>query len=194
VRGAALDQNEGQFRLKYRNAIVSDTEQIASLHADSWRRTYGGMMRDDFLESDVVQNRFLVWSQRLSTPSNNQFVVLAEDDGRVYGFACVFGDDDAKWGSLLDNIHVRSEMKGRGIGKRLIRSVAVWLQDRHPDSGLYLWVWEQNHRAQRFYESLGAANQGLAVRENPDGSFANNFRYWWPKLTALTIDAQAQHP
>ena len=73
-------------------------------------------------------------------------------------------------------------------------AAAVWLQHDHPQSGLYLWVWEQNHRVQRFDEGLGATNQELAVRENPDGSFANNLRYWWPTLDALTTDAQAQLP
>jgi hypothetical protein len=55
-----LTKNERQFRLEYRNAVVSDTEQIALLHADSWRETYRGMMRGEFLDGDVMQNRLSV--------------------------------------------------------------------------------------------------------------------------------------
>jgi len=39
----------------------------------------------------------------LSTPSANQFVILAEEEGVVVGFASAYGRDDDQWSSLLDN-------------------------------------------------------------------------------------------
>ncbi|MGA9725050.1 MAG: hypothetical protein WBQ86_21520 [Candidatus Binatus sp.] len=74
---------------------------VATLHAESWRAHYRGAYRDGYLDGDVVQDRIRVWKERLSTPAPNQFVVLAEEDDDLIGFACAYGGHDETWGSLL---------------------------------------------------------------------------------------------
>ena len=39
-----------------RTAGVRDAESMAALHADSWRRTYRGMMADAFLDGAALVN------------------------------------------------------------------------------------------------------------------------------------------
>lgn len=68
----------------FRKALSTDTERIALLHADSWRRTYRGSYRDEFLDSDVVANRLEVWRSRLAHDRKDQFVCLAEVDSRLF--------------------------------------------------------------------------------------------------------------
>lgn len=63
---------------QYRRAVGADAERIALLHADSWRRTYRGSYRDEFLDGDVVTNRLGVWRCRLANDREDQFVYLAE--------------------------------------------------------------------------------------------------------------------
>lgn len=99
---------------------------VATLHAESWRAHYRGAYRDEYLDGDVVQDRIRVWKERLSTPAPNQFVVLAEEDDDLIGFACAYGGHDESWGSLLDNIHVRPEHQRRGVGAALLAEVAAW--------------------------------------------------------------------
>jgi len=154
---------------------------VATLHAESWRAHYRGAYRDEYLDGDVVRDRFRVWEERLSTPTPvpNQFVVLAEDDGDLIGFACVYGGDDETWGSLLDNIHVRPDYQQRGVGAALLAEVAAWCRERHADCGLYLWVLQQNHRAQRFYQRLGASDHGGEISEPPGGGQIHGRRYAW---------------
>ena len=100
-----------------------------------------------------------------ATPALNQFVVLAEEDDDLIGFACAYGRHDETWGSLLDNIHVRPEYQRRGFGAGLVAEVAAWCRANYADCGLYLWVLEQNHPAQRFYQRLGASDQGGEISE-----------------------------
>lgn len=174
-------------RLKLRHATVQDAEEIALLHADSWRRNYRGMMRDEFLDGDMVQDRLSVWSERLLSGTPNQLVVVAEDGGAIDGFVCVFGDDDARWGSLIDNLHVRRDIQGRGIGRQLMHEAAGWVAINYPDRGLYLWVMQANDNAQRFYERLGGTNQGAEVHENAERGAAHVFRYAWSDARTLAM-------
>ena len=51
-----------------RHAGAEDADAIAHLHAESWRRTYRGMMSDDFLDHRALDNRRLTWRERLDAP------------------------------------------------------------------------------------------------------------------------------
>ncbi len=173
--------------MTYREANSNDAAAIAALHTKSWRHAYRGILRDDFLDGEVFQDRAAVWEQRLAAPPARQFVLVAEENMKMVGFVCVYGDADAHWGSLIDNLHVAKEMKGRGIGKALVKAAAAWIRENHPSAGMYLWVYEANVAARRFYENLGAANAEFIVKENPGGGSANSFRYVWSieKMSSL---------
>ncbi len=158
---------------------------VATLHAESWRVHYRGAYRDEYLDGDVVEDRRRVWEERLSTRAPNQFVVLAEEDDDLIGFACAYGGDDETWGSLLDNIHVRPEHQGRGVGAALMAEVAAWCRASYADCGLYLWVLAQNSRAQSFYLRLGATDQGGEVSEPPGGGQIHGRRYAWTTVPEI---------
>jgi ribosomal protein S18 acetylase RimI-like enzyme len=132
----------------------------------------------------VFDDRAEIWRARFASSNAAQFVVVAEDDGLLDGFACVYGADDPEWGSLLDNLHVRSERWRRGIGRELMRLAATWTAQRYP-GGLYLWVLEKNDAARRFYERLGGRDIEAAAFEAPGGGQIDSRRYWWPHAAAL---------
>ena len=165
--------------MRFREATGSDATTVAALHAESWRNHYRGAYQDEYLDGDVVEDRLRVWGERLSSPAPNQFVVLAFEGDDLIGFACAYGGHDEIWGSLLDNIHVRRGHQGRGVGTGLIAEVAAWCRANHADRGLYLWVLEQNRQAQRFYQCLGASDQGGEISEPPGGGRINGRRYAW---------------
>jgi GNAT superfamily N-acetyltransferase len=158
---------------------------VGTLHAESWRAHYRGAYRDEYLDGDVVGDRLRVWEERLSTPVSNQLVVLAEENDRLIGFACAYGRHDEKWGSLLDNLHVRPEHHGRGVGAELVAEVAAWCRANYADCGLYLWVLEQNRGAQRFYQRLGASDQGGEISVPPGGGQIHGRRYVWKAVPEI---------
>jgi GNAT superfamily N-acetyltransferase len=162
-----------------RLAQPEDAEHVAVLHADSWRRTYRGMMTDEFLDYRALENRRRVWHERLHASDPNQFVCLAQHASGTVGFICAFANEDATWGSYIDNLHVVYNMQRHGVGRALMRSAAEWLCGIQPDRGVYLWVMEANASARRFYERLGALNAGTADKEDPGGGHAPNCRYVW---------------
>jgi GNAT superfamily N-acetyltransferase len=186
------DLEQPQFRL----AGPADAEAVAKLHADSWRRHYRGAYSDAFLDGDVFADRLAVWTDRLREPDPHRCTILAEDTSLV-GFVNTFFGDDPGWGALLDNLHVADGRKRRGIASRLLALTAEAAAERAVQTGLYLWVLEQNVEARAFYEARG----GRCVERapvSPPGGIASRvtgspakLRYAWPD-TAMLLASRAQ--
>lgn len=171
--------------IEYRSATPSDAEAIAFLHARSWRDSYRGSFSDEFLDGDLPGERLGVWRERLDRPPDDQFVQVAVVGGEVVGFVCAYGAHDPQWGSLVDNLHVAAASKRGGIGSSLLRQAGAWLDRRHPELAVHLFVLEANAPARRFYERLGARNAGVATMETHGGAIVRSCRYTWPHPAAL---------
>jgi len=86
-------------------------------------------------------------------------VILAELDGEAAGFALYFHNYStflARPGLYLEDLFVEPELRGRGIGRRLLARLAAIAVDR--GCGRFEWsVLDWNEPAIGFYENLGAA-------------------------------------
>ncbi len=58
-------------------------------------------------------------------------------------------------GNVIDNLHVLPSAKGQGVGAALLGAAAEWSAAIYPSAGIYLWCFEQNAPACRFYEQRG---------------------------------------
>lgn len=188
----------------YRIARPEDADRIAHLHAESWRRAYRGSYSDAYLDGPVHEDRRAVWHERYRQPNERMYTLLALDptneDGPLLGFACSFAagtagapneHDDPKWGTLLDNLHVTGEAEGRGIGRQLLAASALWSEREHPEDGFFLWVLTENARARRFYEHLGAVDEGAEWSDMPGGRVLGH-RYVWHSIDPLRPYAPAR--
>jgi hypothetical protein len=172
--------------LTLREATEHDAAAIAKLHADSWRSAYRGILSDEYLDNRVRLERAALWQQRfLERAEKPFFVILAEAEKVLAGFACVFPDEDPTYGAFLDNLHVVPHRTGRGIGRRLLTAVAERLQADGRRGGLYLWVIAQNARARQFYSKAGALEVECVELAMPDDSRQMEMRCFWPKPGSL---------
>ena len=162
-----------------------DAQTLASIHAASWRSAYRGMLRDDFLDGDLPNHRLALWQRRLTPIPERHFGHLALVDGTPVGFAFAFGAHDPLWGTQVDNLHVLPGFGGRGIGKRLLRHLAERAHLDHPDTGVYLWVYELNAPARRFYAGLGGESVERVVIEAPGGGQVAEWRVAWRQTAPL---------
>ena len=165
--------------LYIRIAQQNDADTIAHLHARSWQMAYKGILSDAFLEDAVFADRQKVWQERFETTDNNRCIFVAVEDNRIVGFVCIYGNNDAKWGALIDNLHVSPDFKGRGIGKRLIDKAAKWIFETYQQTYFYLWVYADNKAARQFYEKIGGENVELDSYTSSDGTSADVLRYAW---------------
>jgi len=86
-------------------------------------------------------------------------VLLARYEGECAGFAVFFASYStflAQAGLYLEDLYVKPQLRGRGIGRALLKHLARLATER--DCGRMEWeVLDWNQPAIRFYEKLGAA-------------------------------------
>src|SRR5205814_9677091 len=105
---------------------------------------------------------------RLGAPAGTE-TLLAEQQDRLVGFVHVVFDDDPRWGSLVDNLHVVQDRRRNGIGSQLLARAARAVTDQATGNAMYLWVLEQNTAAQQVYRRYGATCVETATVSPPGG-------------------------
>lgn len=127
---------------------------------------------------------------RAAGPDDAERVALLHDVGLV-GFVHVVFDDDDRWGSLIDNLHVTKDRQRAGIGTALMTCAIVAVVETATSKSMYLWVLEQNTAAQRFYRAFGGTFVEKATVPPPGGVPARlngsptMLRVTWPDVSAL---------
>ena len=165
--------------ITYRTASLADAPTIGLLHAKSWQQHYKEVLSESYLKDYVVEDRLEVWQLRLEKPAKNQHIIVAEDKGIVCGFICLFFQENPVWGTLLDNLHVAYDWKGKGIGASLLKAGHQWSLQQDATVPMHLWVYASNKGAIAFYEKLDGRVAEKTMHHNPDGGSAVALRYVW---------------
>lgn len=164
--------------LRIREAEPRDAEAVARIHVRSWQAAYRGQLSDAYLDGLSVEERLGQHRAALESPGPHRTWV-AEEDGRVVGFAVTGpsqdADADERTGELYA-IYLDPDRFGAGIGKRLLDHALADLRERGFRTAT-LWVLETNERARRFYEREGWRADGLSTRERVDGEMRPTVRY-----------------
>lgn len=169
----------------FRQAKIQDAQNIAQLHTTSWQQNYRNVFSDQFLDTEVAADRLRVWEERCKEPAENQYIMLAEEKGKLLGFCCAYLNEDFSYGTYLDNLHVSSKAKGKGIGSKLIQNLVAKILDSKCPNGFYLWVLKQNTEAIRFYDQLkGAPVEHVIANDIGDVEFVK-IRYVWEDMKKL---------
>lgn len=153
------------------NAATPDTiaPLIAGLHAASWKVAYRGIFADAYLDGAVEAERLGHWQRRVpELVAGNGEIFLARLGQEAVGFVCVEIGPEREWGAFVDNLHMLPRLRGRRIGALLLARAAEWAR-AHGESQLYLWVFEANQQARRFYEREGWHAAERQIQEIPGG-------------------------
>jgi ribosomal protein S18 acetylase RimI-like enzyme len=152
-----------------RPATVADADDIAALHAASWRSAYRGIFKDGTLGPSLDGERREHW----------RAVLIA--DGQ--GFIAVWAAGDTGFGAYVDNLHVRPDRRSGGLGRRLLGAAMQRVATRG-ERRAYLWVFDANTRAIDFYRRLGGeiVEQGL---DEVDGQPVRHSRIAWSDTARL---------
>ena len=171
--------------MNVRRARPQDASAIARVQVDTWRSAYRGIVPDKHLDGMSYERLAKNWEERISDPDKRNALFVAEDDrGSVVGFAaCGDAREDARdYEAELYAIYVDQRMQRKGLGKRLVLSVAQELKARGFHSML-IWVLADN-QYKRFYESIGGKR--VRTKEVTIGEKAlQELGYGWDDLNAL---------
>lgn len=141
----------------YRDANPSDAEALAVFARESWVATFGHLPYPPHdLEAYLARN-YGAEIQRAEIADPELRYRLALDAAGIAGY-CMMGPlsmpvEDAK-GLELHRLYLHERAKGAGVADALMADCIAWARTRGAEA-LYLSVWENNERAQRFYRRHG---------------------------------------
>lgn len=140
-------------------------------------RTWGVAYRHVFPPEDldampIDETR---WTHRIAEPPPGWRTHVAEDGGRVIGFASVGPSRDQEGVGELYAIYVEPDGWSAGAGRALIERAEDALAASYREATL--WVLEANDRARRFYERAGWELDGVRKLETFLGSEVAEVRY-----------------
>ncbi|MEZ2303378.1 MAG: N-acetyltransferase family protein [Microcoleus sp.] len=170
-----------------RQAKIADVPAIARVNVDTWRTAYQKILPADYLAHLSYEDRESNWHDILINAEKNEyFVYVAENElGQIVGFAAGGYERTEKYvfykGELFA-IYILQEYQHRGIGRKLVGTIASQLSNLNLNSML-VWVLGDNS-ACRFYQVLG----GKKIEEqqtNRAGVLLKEIAYGWTDITML---------
>jgi ribosomal protein S18 acetylase RimI-like enzyme len=146
----------------YRDAETADAEALADFARRSWVATFGHLPYPPADLAAYLAKNYGADIQRTEIADPEVRYRLALRDGVIVGY-CMMGVlampvDDA-CGVELHRLYVDEGVKGAGVAVALMDDCVAWARSRAA-SALYLSVWENNERAQRFYRRFGFEDFG----------------------------------
>ncbi|MBI1251805.1 MAG: GNAT family N-acetyltransferase [Alphaproteobacteria bacterium] len=151
-----------------RDANADDAAALAALSRETFLATFGHLYRDEDRDAYIAQSFSpSIQAAEIADPKTRHR--LAERDGALIGFAkfgayklpAAIAEASAR---ELHRLYVVEDAKGTGVADALMR----WAIDQAVADGaaaMYLGVYQDNHRAQRFYARYGFERFGEYVFE-----------------------------
>jgi ribosomal protein S18 acetylase RimI-like enzyme len=146
-----------------RRAGAADAEALSAIGVATFIETFGHLYPKSDLERYLAEAYNPDRTRAdLTDPSKASWLV--EADGETVGYATAGGcalphpDVTADCGELK-RIYVKKAWQGSGLAGRLFAETMAWLQRSGPRT-VWLGVWSENHRAQRFYVRHGFGKAG----------------------------------
>jgi len=163
--------------MKLRPAEPADALTVARVHVRTWQAAYRGLLPDEFLDQLRPEDRAARYDFATRDPAKPQTIVAVEDD-EILGFVTT---GPSRSSELPDHgelyaLYVDPKQWNRGLGVVLMAAGRARLVDLG-FSKAYLWVLEDNERAERFYVKDGWAADGIRRKDRIWGIEVDEVRY-----------------
>ncbi len=148
--------------LRIRPVRVEEATELAALAARTFRDAFGPDNNPEDLQLHLATT-YTPDRMREALQDPECTSLFAEVDGVTVGYAQLFPrQPDPPLGDgarMLSRFYLEQGWLGQGIAPRLMDAVK---EDARRRGARYLWltVWQQNHRAARFYEKCGFRTSG----------------------------------
>lgn len=146
-----------------RRAGIADAEALVAIGVATFVETFAHLYPQSDLERYLAQAYDLERTRaELADPAKASWLVHAGEE--LVGYAtvgpCALPHPDVTSAcGEVKRIYVTQAMQGSGLAARLLGECLAWL-DRSGPRAVWLGVWSENHRAQRFYARHGFEKAG----------------------------------
>jgi ribosomal protein S18 acetylase RimI-like enzyme len=177
-----------------RIATPGDASAIGRVHVVCLHETYTGLMPSDWLAVRTIEERTAQWQRVLDEPAACSTIAIfkAEYEGEICGFASCGQQrmeflNEMGFAGEVSAIYVLQRFQGRGIGRALMRCLALALSEDDICAAA-LWCLRDNTPARRFYEKIGGE---FLIEQQGTEAHANQIEvaYGWRNLGRLMTSA-----
>ncbi len=146
------------MNVNIRQATTSDSNIISALGITTFYEAYYEQDESGNL-ADYVLKSFNLQQIRDEINDENSTFIIAESEGKAVGYAklrenspadCVKDENAIE----LQRIYILERARGKNVGKKLMEECYKIAREKCYQI-LWLGVWEENLKAQKFYQKLG---------------------------------------
>jgi L-amino acid N-acyltransferase YncA len=133
-------------------ASQDDAPSIASVHIDTWRTTYRGIISDQFLDSLSYKDRQVMWESAIT---RGGLIYVVEQENNVVKFVACGKEREGgtPYDGEINAIYLLQGHHGKGWGKQLFLRAIEQLKAQRLKS-MMLWVLADNPSL-GFYQAMG---------------------------------------
>lgn len=155
--------------VRVRPAVVEDAHGIAVVHVQAWREAYARKLPSEILAGLEVEPRVPRWAAIIEDDVTD--VHVAEIGGSIVGWATSSAgrDDDRPAARELEGIYLLRDVYGTGAGQQLLVAAIG-------DEPAYLWMLDDNPRAEAFYLRNGFERDGVERDQRMAGTIIHVIR------------------
>ena len=173
-----LRKGENVMEITIRKASPDDAYNYAVCHISCFQTAYKGIVPDEYLNNMLAEKEQRVekYRKNLADPGDcTYFCILSAE--RMIGFLIINKSRGAENEAVcwIWAVYLIEEFRGKGYGKEMLGFAIKELMRVNPRE-IFLWVFEENHRARRFYEKYGFRFDGTK-REMTYGKPLVELRY-----------------
>ena len=133
-----------------RDGIKEDSEKIAILKIDNWRKTYSKIFPEDFLNNLSLTKE----KEKYLNNLKNKNVIIYEKEKEPIAY-CYYGENTKykDYQGEVFALYVKNNCQERGIGTKLLQYAIKDLANK--SNKIFLWCAKENTRAISFYQKNG---------------------------------------
>ena len=139
---------------------IGDEDILAYIQTESWKAGFKNILDDDILQKCTQIDKATEMYRRLLEKNiGNGYLLRVGDKPHCIAWWDVTREKDMTGYAELICIHSLQDKWRKGYGSKMMNTILCDMKDAGY-SKVMLWVFEDNIRARKFYESHGFTNTG----------------------------------
>lgn len=153
--------------LLIRPFAVNDSSAVATVHVATWQQAYRGIIDDDILDALDVDSYTRRWQEGYERHKDNPAygTLVAVTNNEIFGFLSYGPARDTNSTAQMEiyAINILKPYWGIGAGHELFTTACKKLKALRA-THTYLWVLQDNLRAQQAYRRWGGSDAGNVTK------------------------------